>query len=120
MKHAGFSLIELLITMAITATLSAIAYPSYRHHIQTSYRQQAQISLHAAAQQLEQYYHQHHNYKDARLNEHNEHYQLKLHTPRNHHYTIIATPTGAQSDDRCGQLRLSDNGKHTAQDTKCW
>ncbi len=41
----GFTLIELMIVVAVVAILSAIAYPSYTEHVRKSRRAQAKVDL---------------------------------------------------------------------------
>ena len=48
-KHAGFTLIELMITIAIVAIIAAIAIPSYDNYVRETRRADAQISLVRAA-----------------------------------------------------------------------
>lgn len=45
LQDRGFSLIELLITLAIIGILASIAYPSYRNHIIKANRTDAQTKL---------------------------------------------------------------------------
>ena len=51
----GFSLIELMITVAVVGILSVIAYPSYQQYIQSGHRANGQQFLMDLAQRQEQF-----------------------------------------------------------------
>ena len=51
----GFTLIELMIVVAVVALLAAVAYPSYRDHVARGQRSQGQQLLADIAQRQEQY-----------------------------------------------------------------
>jgi type IV pilus assembly protein PilE len=53
-KNRGFTLIELMITVAIIAILSAVAYPAYTSHIVKAKRSAAQSFMQMAATKQEQ------------------------------------------------------------------
>lgn len=55
MKHPqqGFTLIEVMITVAIIGIVSAIAYPSYTEYIRRGHRADARAGLLQAAQWME-------------------------------------------------------------------
>lgn len=55
-KYQGFTLIELMITVAILGILAAIAYPSYTAQVQKSRRADAQVALQEIAQRQEAYF----------------------------------------------------------------
>lgn len=56
MSHErGFTLIELMIVVAIVAILAAVGYPSYRDHVARSQRSQGQQFLADIAQRQEQF-----------------------------------------------------------------
>ncbi len=44
-KFQGFTLVEMLIVVAIIGILSTIAYPSYIHYIERGYQSQAHAEL---------------------------------------------------------------------------
>lgn len=55
MHKGGFSLIELMLALAILGILLAISYPSYQQHVLRSYRSEATSSLLQLANAQEQY-----------------------------------------------------------------
>lgn len=62
-KERGFTLLELMIVVAIIAIISAIAFPSYKQHVLRSYRVEARNTLQMVSQKIEQNYALTHNYK---------------------------------------------------------
>lgn len=58
----GFSMIELLIVLAVVAILAALAYPSYARQMVKARRVEAQLALVDAMQQQEQYRARRHTY----------------------------------------------------------
>lgn len=54
-RIAGFTLIELMITVAVIGILAAVAYPSYQDYIRRAMRSQGQQFLMDIAQRQEQY-----------------------------------------------------------------
>lgn len=63
----GFSLIELLVALAVVGVLAGLAYPSYTGHVERAHRAQARAALLEAAQYLERYYVANNTYATAVL-----------------------------------------------------
>lgn len=61
-KHAGFTLIELMITVAIIGILASVAYPSYSDYIRKGKRAECRAGLLQSMQQQERYFSQFNQY----------------------------------------------------------
>jgi len=62
---AGFTLIELMVTVAIVAILTAIAYPSYRNYVIRGQLTNATTGLSAVAANMERYFQDNRTYVAA-------------------------------------------------------
>lgn len=61
-RHKGFTLIELMITVAIVAILGSLAYPSYLESVRKGRRAEARAALANLMQQQERYLTQNNRY----------------------------------------------------------
>lgn len=121
-KRNGFTLIELMITVAVIAILASIAYPSYQQYIVRSKRSAAQAQMMDIANRQQQFLLANRNYatKDALTA---SGYTLPPEVAANYGYTITLPegdvpsflltfrPTGSQAGD--GDLTLDNQGVKT-------
>lgn len=133
MKHnnLGFTLIEIMIVVAIVAILAAIAIPSYQDQAIKTRRSDGMAALTNAAQQLERCFSQNGKYTacpgyadGAPVTSDEGWYSVGIVTTAST-YTLTATPQGAQTKDTdCANLTLTQTGKKgisgTATVDDCW
>ena len=131
-KTRGFSLVELIVTVAIAAILMGFGIPAYRQYVQRANRVDATSALMRLAANQERFYLQNNTYaSDALLAtappqglgfDHTERqfYTVTL-APRGADYTTGYTATatviagGNQADDTdCRTFTVDDRGQHTA------
>lgn len=127
MTERGFTLIELMITIAILAIIVAIAIPSYQNYIEKSRRADAHAALTNAAQQMERCYTRTNTYSSCSLpsTSPDGFYSLALVSADSSAttYKIKATPTGVQSGDDCTALYIDHRGEKTFDgdsSARCW
>jgi len=133
-RQRGFTLIELMITVAIIAILAMVALPAYRDYVMRANRTAAASYLLEVASLQER------NFLDARAyaadmtalgvsppNEVAANYTVTTvgdNTTAPPSYTVTATPisTAPQSNDSCGILTLNSKGEkgHASGANRCW
>ncbi len=127
-KNRGFTLIELIITVAIVAILAAIAYPSYQEYIRKARRADAKSVLLQAAQWMERYYTENNRYHQDRAGNavklasalskspsdgsSSKYYDITLAAVTQNTFTLNAAPTSGtdQTKDKCQTLTLTNTG----------
>ncbi len=132
-RHSrGFTLIEVIIVVAIVAILAAIALPSYQNSVLKSGRAEGKAALLNAAQRLERCFTEFNAYNNANCPDfnpveitENQRYAISLSAVAPMSYTLQAVPQGSQAGDtQCGTLTLSQTGAKTESGTwnvtECW
>ena len=129
-KDQGFSLIELMITVAIIGILAAIVLPSYSSYVQKSNRTEATRNLTVLAGRQEDYYMDYRRYAadtdelgiGATYVTESGYYQITTASiDTNADFTLTATAVGRQAGDtRCATFTLSSEGEKGATSSECW
>lgn len=133
----GFTLIELMIAVAVLAIIVGIAYPSYLEQIRKTRRSDAKIALLNLAQTMERNYTEANRYDqdsagntftlpytEAPKDEATKYYDLTLQSVSSSAFTLQATPKGAQAGDtKCTSFTLTHTGAKNATGSdaaNCW
>ncbi len=133
---AGFTLMEVMIVVAIVAILSTIAYGSYQQQIVKSRRSAGAACLQERAQYMERYYTTYLTYDGDPApdisqcdSEVSPHYQVSFVTGSTgaKTFTLQAVPQGMQAtkDTLCGTLTINQRGVRGESGTassadECW
>lgn len=143
----GFSLIELMIAVAVVVILTAVAIPTYKSYILQSHRAAAKTALLDMASREEKYYATNNNYDNTLTalgytsvsgtpasiqvpnNSSEDYYSVSASvtaatgtTPAT--FTLTAAPIGTQQSDSCGTYTLTNLGVQSVTGTtssgSCW
>jgi type IV pilus assembly protein PilE len=126
----GFTLLELLVALAIVGILASIALPSYSSAMQNTRRSVAMAELQSLTLFMERVYGENMSYAPggsaptlpftvSPKTGGDEFYDLTVASSATT-YTLTATPKNAQSGDRCGALSIDYLGNLSASQSDCW
>ena len=114
---SGFTLIELMIVVAIVGILSAIAYPSYQQHVRSSRRADAQAALSELAQFMERRFTETNSYAAAgplpftqSPRDGTAVYNLTLPAVAANTFTLQAAPIAGGPQVGDGNMQLAETG----------
>ena len=131
-KQTGFTLVEIIVVVAIVGILAAVAIPSYQNSVTKGRRVDAMSALQGLAQAMERHYMTTGAYTGAAdaddaptifsatspLDSSNVYYNLTISAAATNTYTLQATPVNAQAGD--GNITLTQTGARTWGSNACW
>lgn len=127
-RIGGFTLIELMIVVAVVAILAAIAYPSYNDSVRKSRRGQAKADMVEIAQHMERWRSVNNTYVGGWTaigkpvqspKTGTARYTLAVNETQST-FTITVTPQTGQDKDKCGTMSLNQAGVKTPTTGGCW
>jgi len=122
-RAVGFTLVELMIVIAVMAILVSLALPNYQQSIRKGRRADAQTDLIEFVGQAERVFTQTNSYATAILPANTDFYTYTFSVAAAATvYTIQAAPKTVQDQDSCGTMRLDQAGLRTKTGTlaDCW
>lgn len=132
-RFFGFTLIELMLALAISALLLTLGYPTYTHYQVRAERSRAQIALMQLAAKLELYFDAHQTYAGATLQSlgaaaltQGVLYRLAIDDANAQHFLIEAIPEDQQAkhDAMCATLTLTETNQQGMSGggdvNRCW
>lgn len=137
-RVGGFTLIEIMIVVAIISILAAVAIPSYQRSVQKSRRTDAKNALLDVAAKEERFFSTNNQYTATPANlGYSGTFPVTIQSSTNSYYTLTVTapagatpptfsatavPTGVQASDSCGSFSINQLGVQavTGTATGCW
>ncbi|HHS1449317.1 TPA: type IV pilin protein [Neisseria meningitidis] len=115
----GFTLIELMIAVAILGILTLITYPSYKTYIRRVRLSEVRTTLLHNAQTMERYYRQKGTFAtyDKNKLKQNEYFDITLSEVSPDHFTLQAAPDPMTNDGETCVVTLNDGGTIAASGT---
>jgi type IV pilus assembly protein PilE len=141
-KQKGFTLVELMLVVAIIGILAGIVYPNYQESVKKSRRADAKGALAGLANAMERRFTETGSYTGAAntvddpgdlgtpwvysakspIDGTETYYNLSIVAVTDSTYTIAATPVNQQQSDKCGTLTLTSTGVRANSENvaDCW
>jgi type IV pilus assembly protein PilE len=140
-RHRGFTLIEVMVTVAIIGILASIALPSYQNYLRRGHRADAKAALLENAQFMERYFTERNSYMNGnalpalpvtqspREAGSTQLYAVTLSQANTTAttYQLLASPVAGRmmANDACGTLSIDNRGVKAASGTgmsaaDCW
>jgi len=118
-RQVGFTLIELMIVVAVIAILASIAVPSYIEHVRKTRRAAAAACMLEGVQYMERYYTTNLRYVTAAggaaapaipacATDVSRFYTVEVESASDSAFRIKATPK--QTDSKCGVIKVDNKG----------
>lgn len=123
----GFTLFELMVTLAIMAIVATLAFPSYMDSVRKSRRADAQAKMRefevfaARMFTVDSDYSCFEDGGDCDPPTGDDYYSYSVAMDgASLTYTLTATPQGTQEEDSCGTMTVTQTGAVTAEGSGCW
>jgi type IV pilus assembly protein PilE len=121
----GFSLLELMIVLAVIAITLAWALPSYQESVRKARRGEAQALMRGVEVCAARWFTVNTSYvgmdgTDDCEPDDDDYYTYSISDLSATAYTVTATPGGSQADDKCGIMTINQTGLATAAKPGCW
>jgi type IV pilus assembly protein PilE len=136
---SGFTLIELMVTVAIVAILAAVALPAYKEQVSRGKRADVQAALVEDAAYMQRYYSANNTYTDStnppvlpvqqspRTDIANYAITMTPNNPATTGFLLVATRAGTMASDSCGNFTYDNLGQKNLQNptngktvASCW
>jgi len=126
--RAGFTLIELMIAVAVVGILAAIAYPAYQEQVRQTRRAEVTTVLLENAQLLERHFTRTGTYdagavslaKQSPVSGTAVYTLVAVRGPATFTLTATAAQGGIMAQDACATYTFNQVGQRTPADIQCW